>query len=232
MEEKFENISSIKTNFKSTWRSKVFLTFDIDWAHDKVIHDCFELVQAYDVKSTWFVTNDCNFIKENYSKVEFGIHPNFNSLLELNSNKNASYTIESLMNLVPNSTSVRSHSLLTSERLIDLFKSFGLTHVSNTYLPYEARPFNLWDDVTIVPHEFQDNVEIRLNKKFTNLSRFLDGFHVLNFHPIHVFLNTENLARYEKTREIHHKPDELKRYRYKGYGTRNKLLDLLELLTK
>jgi len=55
---------------------------------------------------------------------------------------------------------------------------------------------------------------------------------VLDFHPIHVFLNTESLDRYERTRPLHHNPKELIKHRFEGYGTRNRLLEVLELVEK
>ena len=54
------------------------------------------------------------------------------------------------------------------------------------------------------------------------------GFHVFDFHPIHVFLNTECLARYEETRNIHGNPTELRKFQNNGYGVRNWLIDVLE----
>lgn len=57
----------------------------------------------------------------------------------------------------------------------------------------------------------------------------LEGVKVFDFHPIHIFLNTESLDRYERTRPYHQNPSELIKHRYKGYGTRNRLIELLEL---
>jgi len=57
-----------------------------------------------------------------------------------------------------------------------------------------------------------------------------DGLKVFDFHPIHVFLNTEDLARYETTREIHHKPQDLIKYRCGGQGTMTALETLLTLI--
>ena len=66
--------------------------------------------------------------------------------------------------------------------------------------------------------------------KFPSCDELQRGFHVFDFHPIHVFLNTENLSRYERTRLLHQKPDELLKHRYQGKGTRTQLLNLLNLI--
>jgi len=55
------------------------------------------------------------------------------------------------------------------------------------------------------------------------------GLAVLDFHPIHVFLNTESSERYERTREIRRRPDELLKHRHTGVGTRTRLMRLLGL---
>ena len=51
---------------------------------------------------------------------------------------------------------------------------------------------------------------------------------ILNFHPIHVFLNTENIIRYENTRQYHQDFSELKKYINDGYGVRNILLEIIK----
>jgi len=47
-----------------------------------------------------------------------------------------------------------------------------------------------------------------------------------------VFLNTESLDRYERTRPIHRDPSELIKHRFDGYGTRSRLIDLLTLASQ
>ena len=55
------------------------------------------------------------------------------------------------------------------------------------------------------------------------------GLKVFDFHPIHIFLNTENLKRYDQTRSIHQKPEELIKHRFSGFGVRDQFIKLLEL---
>ena len=74
----------------------------------------------------------------------------------------------------------------------------------------------------------QDDAEC-LYKTKTSISDLLmhSGIKVFDFHPIHVILNTEDLKRYEQTREFHSIPEELLKYQFTGEGTRTMLLDLL-----
>lgn len=47
-------------------------------------------------------------------------------------------------------------------------------------------------------------------------SRVVSCGGVWNFHPIHLFLNTEDLARYERTREWHNNVEVLRQYRFEN----------------
>ena len=70
------------------------------------------------------------------------------------------------------------------------------------------------------------------SKKF---QRILDdkltvkSIQVFDFHSIYVFLNTESSYRHEMLQPLHNCPTELINYRYSGFGTRSRLLDLLTI---
>jgi hypothetical protein len=146
---------------------------------------------------------------------------------------NGTDVIADCMSLVPHARSVRSHSLTQNERIIDQFKRVGLSHISNTFIPngsgIQLKPFYLWDQMIVVPHSWQDNVALKMNLDFPLSKGCTFSFKVLDFHPIHVYLNTESLNRYESTRSLHQNPKELIKYRYNGYGTRNRLIEVLGL---
>ncbi len=77
-------IASVDPADESTWRGRIFLTFDLDWAHDEVINDAIDLVEAVDVPATWFVTHATPTLERLRAnpKFELGVHPNFNPLLD------------------------------------------------------------------------------------------------------------------------------------------------------
>ena len=52
---------------------------------------------------------------------------------------------------------------------------------------------------------------------------------MFNFHPIHIYLNNENLKRYENSRFCHNEQKRLNEFRFKGFGTQKILEQLLEL---
>lgn len=51
-------IRQIDVDQTAFWNEKIFLTFDIDWAHDEVIDDVLQLLSKYQASATLFATHD------------------------------------------------------------------------------------------------------------------------------------------------------------------------------
>jgi hypothetical protein len=236
-------IRNIDQEIPDSYLDKVFLTFDIDWAHDEVLSETVAMVEKAGVAATWFVTHNTPVlerIRQNPA-FELGIHPNFNFLMEGEDTNgiNVEDVVDRVIQIVPDAKSVRSHTLTQSSRLLDVFKSAGITHDANHFIPYhtgiELKPWMMWNGLCRVPYSWEDDVHtlyeskgyIYLNPRQIALN--MRGLMVFDFHPIHIFLNTESLDRYERTRPLHQNPKELIKHRYEGYGTRNRLIELLEL---
>ena len=238
---KFKQISSIgKSHCKRpiSVESHIYLSFDIDWCNNEVLEDTIDLIEPYQIAATWYVTHKTSLIdkiRRNHN-FELGIHPNFNFLIDGDDRvgSNAEEVVENLMKIVPEAKSVRSHSLTTNSRLLDLFASKGLSHECNYFIPEQCNfpiyPWQIDNDMIRVPHFWADDYAC-LHKNNSTASKLLTrtGLKVFDFHPIHVFLNTEHPNRYNKTRSLHNHPDELIKHRYEGYGIRNQLVELLEL---
>ena len=231
----FSQIKRINPNLRDSWNGKIFLSFDIDWAHDDVILDSYNLVSDYSVETTWFVTHETDVLRTigMDKHIELGIHPNFNDLLSGSGGGTSNQVIQEARELVPSATTIRSHSLTQSERLLDQFLDNNFKRICNLFIPYRNQmqvcPYDLWGGAIIIPHRFQDNASLRIGEDLPERHELNTGLHVFDFHPIHVFLNTESLDRYERTRPLHHNPSELIKHRYEGYGTRNRLIELLQL---
>jgi hypothetical protein len=238
-------ISSIQVNSVNDWSTAPYLTFDIDWANDEVLSDTVDLVEQVGVAATWFATHKTPVLerlKEN-RKFELGIHPNFNFLLQgkHDAGQTARDVIERCLDVAPSAKVVRSHSTTQSSGLLEIFQECGLTHDANHFVPHhtgiELKPWHIWNGMTRVPYSWEDDVHILYESIGVLPKGPLDiamdtsgrGLKVFDFHPIHVFLNTESLERYERTRPLHQNPKELIKHRYQGYGTRSRLIELLEL---
>lgn len=241
----FSTLSKISPDDKSTW-DKSFITIDIDWADDEIIEFTADILEKKDIEVTWFVTHQTSILdrlREN-PKFELGIHPNFNYLLGAESAETIGFEdiLLRLLDIVPEARSLRSHSLVSSTKIIQAMPNYGLTHESNIYVPasagIELKPFRVWNDIVRIPHFFEDDLELfsggalsffENRDRASDESIFFSGLRVYDFHPIHIYLNTEKIARYEQSRLYHGDLFELEQYRYKGFGTRNILEAILGL---
>lgn len=142
------------------------------------------------------------------------------------------------MDFFPKAKSVRSHSLMQSEQLVDQFKEAGITHISNFYLPLLSKikiyPFYLWDKMIITPHMWQDNVEIKMHyiKKNYRFKIIPESLNVINFHPIHFYLNTIDLDLYNKVKRDLNNYKILKKNINTSFGIKNILIKLINKFKK
>lgn len=225
------------------WDNSLFLTFDLDWACDEILEDTIQLVEESNVAATFFVTHDTPLLSclRSNKEIELGIHPNFNSLLngQTNAGKSADI-IKKIKEVVPEARSVRCHSLVQSSHLLDSFVKLGLTHDVNLFIPAYSQikllPFRHYNGLIRVPYLWEDDYHcaplINGEEQYWDVGCFLDkpGLKVFDFHPIHVYLNTEDLERYELCREYHRQPNLLYGFRYKNNknGTRVFLVNLIK----
>lgn len=237
----FKFVSDIEAENPQSWDNSTFLTFDTDWAHEDYVNYTLDLLTNFQRKSTWFITNDfLNKPKllsrlENDSNIEIGIHPNFNPSLLGHEGYQASVEkiLQQLLDIVPTAKSVRSHSLCQNTRMSDIFAEYGLTHECNDFVPWESGiklgAFKMPNGITRAPHFWEDDIAANAGLPFDDSSIFTEtsGLKIFDFHPIHVFLNMENMELYEDSREIHYVPEELEKIRREGPGTESLLLQIL-----
>jgi hypothetical protein len=234
----FAKISSIDPYDRTTFSGKVFLTFDVDWASDEIVSDTLDILHDFNVESTWFITHESDVLERLRSdqRIEVGIHPNFNPFLDNGKlfHKSSKEVIANLLQVAPEATAVRSHSLSTSSKLKAEFREFGLTHHCNLLIPFTSGntiwPFYEHFGLIEVPHQWEDDVHssISTEETFKHLSK--NEFTVFDFHPIHVFLNSNGNENYKATKHLHQQPNVcelLKPYIQTDYGTKDSLLWLL-----
>lgn len=214
----------------------LYLTIDIDWAHDAVIADTLALVADAGVAATWFVTHDTPVLADIRAtpRQELGLHPNFNPLLE-GTPGSARETLLRLRDLVPEATSIRSHSLVRSSRLSVLFHQLGMTHESNDFLPPSVgsslSPWIDFSGLVRVPIRWEDDIRLldpTIGEPVAHLGQITPL--TVDFHPIHLFLNTTSITEYQNAKAVAQDPAALaERRRARGAGgSRDRLLALLE----
>ncbi|KOA21032.1 hypothetical protein CLHOM_06200 [Clostridium homopropionicum DSM 5847] len=201
------------------FKNTIYITLDVDWACDEVLKETIKLFNKEDVSATFFITHQTDLITElrKNSKIELGIHPNFNQISGITDMENS---IIYLKTIVQEAKSVRTHSLMQSSNILDLYQKQGLKYETNTYIPLRSnillKPYYHWNGILRIPFFWEDDVHCldieNGDEKDWDVNRFIDydGIKVFNFHPIHLFLNTENLQRYRKAKEYYHESDKLK----------------------
>ena len=96
-------------------------------------------------------------------------------------------------------------------------------------------PFKLWTGLVRIPYNWEDDVHYLFNRGYDDLGidLFNDGLNVLDFHPIHVFLNTDSQGTYNNAKTYYQNPEELVKLKNKKVkGTKDLLIDTLEMITK
>lgn len=223
------------------WKELVHLTFDFDWASDFILTDTLDILEKFDVSATFFVTHNTPVLERirMNPKFELGIHPNFDDFLTARvklTEENAESRILEIKQVVPEAVSWRSHSTTNSSRLLNVACKLGLIYDCNYLIPYTSnivlQPWRLWNNMIRCPYYYEDDVslEYKLEEKSIAFLLEREGLKIFDFHPIHIYLNTNKLSDYEASREIHNSQAELLAVRQKSPGVRNKLYELLNLV--
>ncbi len=204
---------------------KVAVTIDIDWAHDTVVNYLISILDDYDIQCTIFCTHKINLLST--KKHELALHPNFSK------EKSDYQVVKELMEIYPEAIGTRSHRLYFDSGLIDIYNKFGLVYDSNYYMPRQlVRPFVMHKGIVELPLYFSDDAPIAdveslplNNKDLQN-----NGLIILNYHPIHVFLNSKSYVDYERAKAYSQNPEELLKFRNKDWGTKDNLISVLEYI--
>jgi hypothetical protein len=241
MNYEFLKVKDIENCFGS-FEDKLFLTFDIDWASDEVLNYNVDILEKYDVCATFFVTHETAVLERmrKNSKLELGIHPNFNFLLngDFRYGKNPAEVIDHYLKMVPDAVSVRCHSVTYNSQILDTLYAKGLKYDLNIYLPRRS-------GIVSKPIHFQDHGMTRLPYFWEDDDHFLyhedpdpllylqhKGLKIFDAHPIHMFLNTEDHSRYTNARAELQNFEKLQAHVNSGEGTRTFMENIIKKALK
>ena len=126
---------------------------------------------------------------------------------------------------LPDAKGARGHSLAVSERLRALYREYG-TRYDSSYIMFECQgvdPFLIGRDVWEFPIYFMDMFFLEFHEGDFALAptgRQLagPGLKVLDFHPVHLLLNTPSLEYYQECKAHYHDVDALLKRRHPGRG--------------
>jgi len=204
-------------------------TFDLDWAPDDILEDLHGLLHEAAIPVTFFCTHATTGTERllQLPNCEAAIHPNFLS------DRQPELVLGELLAQYPSAVGVRNHVLFYHSRLLTLFHSAGLEYLSNDlmFLHAELAPFYDWSGLVRLPIFWEDDVhciffEQRFEEEALNLRT--PGLKILSFHPVHLYLNSQDMVSYQAGKHALRDPASARAARRaNGRGIRTLFLDLL-----
>ncbi|MBU0985471.1 MAG: hypothetical protein KKA42_16480 [candidate division Zixibacteria bacterium] len=183
------------------------ITLDIDWAPDFVIDAVADILIRRGVKASWFITHDSPAVRRLMTRPELfdlGLHPNF--LPGSSHGNTVTEVFASLLRILPEARSMRTHGLVQSTTILAEAAEIGITIDVSIYMPHATHlaphHFRMTDSnggLVRIPYYWEDDIEtLRQDRTWRVEPRTmaLPGLKVFDFHPIHVFLNTDTLTDY------------------------------------
>jgi hypothetical protein len=192
-------------------RQRAAVTVDIDWAPDFMIAAMAQRLVDAGVRATWFVTHPTpalGLLREHPDLFELGIHPNF--LPGSTQGESPREILAHCLELVPEARAMRTHCLVQSTPLLDLVAAETDVAVDvSLFLPHagelEAVEHHCASGRLLrLPYFWEDDLEMARPRPAWEPDRLLEhgaGLKIFDFHPVHVFLNTEAMARYQALKE-------------------------------
>ena len=182
-------------------KHQILITLDIDWAPDFMINFVKDILIENNVKATWFITHNSNYVKEleKNELFELGIHPNFSG--DSTQGNNIEEILSNLKKIVPTAKSVRTHGLYQSTRILEQFHKYRLENDVSLFIPdSNITPHYLkFAKLYRFPYFWEDDINM-IEDKIWSLPESLfqeDGLKIFNFHPLHIYFNFHNIEQYE-----------------------------------
>ena len=183
------------------------ITLDIDWAPEFVIDWVAQRLIDANVRATWLVTHESRAVdrlRRRSDLFELGIHPNF--MAGSSHGATAIAVLRHCLDLVPEAISMRTHGLVQSTELLDLVLAHTTIRADlSLFLPHTQtnEMIHYWGEdreLVRIPYIWEDDFEMRRPNpvwRVDALVRSSAGFAVLDFHPIHVYLNQPDPQAYD-----------------------------------
>lgn len=188
-----------------------YLTMDTDWASDDVLSFVLDRIEREQLKVTIFLTHDTPLLARMRAmpEIRLGIHPNFYPQLENRADGDYRAVLTAMHALVPEAKVARAHGLVDATVILMALQELGFRADANLFIPFSAgirlRPFKHFTGLTRLPFFYEDDAytfETDPISPEDHLRLDPDGLKIFNFHPIHLFLNTETMARYRDAKPV------------------------------
>jgi hypothetical protein len=190
----------------------VVLTLDVDWVPDPVLAHVVDAIAAAGVRATLFATHATPVLAEHrHEAIEVALHPHFDRGDDLDE------PLRRLKAVYPNARGARSHGLSVSSHMLLRYVAHGLQYESNIFLPGHPglQPVRRFEQLVSIPFYWSDDKHLERREPFDMDAIGLDaaGLKVLNFHPIHVYMNTVSPDHYASFKADYQDADALVRRR-------------------
>lgn len=221
-------------------RSDCVLTLDVDWAPDFVIEDVANLLRQHRIRSTWFVTHASpaiDALADEPDLFELGIHPNF--LPSSSHGETHDEVLDYCRSIVPGAVSCRTHALAQSAPILDALIRHNVAIDVSLFLPDATHLtptlyHSACGDLFRTPFFWEDCCESHRERPRWELKEIdvdSPGLKIFSFHPMHLFLNSESMARYRRLTGTHSPlseldEDQLRPLVNQGLGARSLFLEL------
>ena len=204
---------------------KLYLTFDVDWAPEPVVAQVLRALEAATARATFFATHESAVLRAADPKmIEIGLHPNYGNAPQEN-------PVLELKKLYPEARGARSHGLFVSSAILSGYAKAGLEYESNIFLFKHKGLHAVRRSASLIsiPFIWSDDKHLELGLKFDfhELPLENDGLTVVNFHPIHIFLNTDVQATYARAKQDYQNVRWLEQVRNGGAGIGTLFTELL-----
>lgn len=208
----------------------VCITLDLDWAPDRVIEDALGILQALDIPVTLFCTHRSPLLDGlDPQRFELAWHPNFLA------GRDEAQVIDEMAGWFPGAAGVRAHALYFHSRLAPPYLRHGVRYLAHNlcFLQTGLRCMTHWTGLVDVPGFWEDDVHaLYFDGDFdpARVDWTRPGLKVFDFHPIHLHLNTDRMARYDEARADLEAGRDLESHRNPGLGSRTFLEALVASL--
>lgn len=192
--------------------TRCVITLDVDWAPDFVIDAVAARLVDAAVPATWFVTHASPAVarlRDHRALFELGVHPNL--LPRSSHGTEATAILAHVMALVPDATSLRTHALYQSSPFIaQVLASTPIVRDASLFLPrygaVEGFRHRVGEgELVRYPYVWEDDYEMLQDDPIWDLPSFVApraGVTIVDFHPIHVYLNGARMDVYEHAKRL------------------------------
>jgi hypothetical protein len=183
----------------------ICLTFDQDWAPAWATQEVHQAVVESGLSATFFATHACEALADlrREGAFELAWHPNF--LPGSTHGADVDAVLDTMRKIVPEGLGVRAHALVRSTPLLIRYGQLGLRYEASDLMDGQARlePRPAWNGVIRLPIFWEDDVHLLFGRPCGGsdvedlLGLSAPGLKCVNFHPVLIALNADDLVGYE-----------------------------------